>query len=343
MNFREAIRFRAAATPRRIVFPEADDPRIAEAVARLHADRLVVPVLVGEPSSVRAAIRQCGADPDAFEILDPATDLRRDSLAARLAERRRHRGWTIQDARERLTDPLIYACTLVGSHAADGCVAGAVHTTADVIRAALWGIGTSPGIATISSSFYMVVPPFRTGGGDEILNFTDAAVIADPDAATLADIAAAAVRARSRIVGDAPRVAFLSYSTKGSAAGGTVEKVRDAYQMFTSLHPDIAADGELQADAALIEAVALRKAPHSALRGQANILVFPNLDAGNIAYKLVQRLAHADAIGPVLQGLARPCSDLSRGASVDDIVAAACITALQSEGPAGAVTAEVRH
>jgi phosphate acetyltransferase len=174
------------------------------------------------------------------------------------------------------------------------------------------------------------VPPFRGGDAPEVLTFTDAGVVPDPTAEQLADIAAAASDARRRVVGDHPRVAFLSYSTAGSAGGPSVEKVRAAVDLFRAAHPDVVADGELQADAALIASVGERKSPGSPVAGQANVLVFPDLDAGNIAYKLVQRLAGAEALGPIIQGLARPCNDLSRGADVDDIVNVACITALMA-------------
>ena len=214
----------------------------------------------------------------------------------------------------------------------DGVVAGAVHTTARVIRTALGDVGLRDGVRTLSSSFFMEVPAFR-GSGAEVLTFTDPAVVPRPGPRRLAEIAAEAVRLRRQVIGDEPRVAFLSYSTLGSAGGRSVEAVREALERFRAWHSDVAADGELQADAALVPAVARVKAPDSAVGGGANILVFPNLDAANIAYKLVQRLAGAVALGPILQGLRAPVNDLSRGASSSDIVLVAAITALMASEP----------
>ena len=329
--FLDDLRQRAAAQPRRIVFPEGDDPRTIEAVARLQRERLLQAVVLGDPATVRSGLAAQGADPDAVRVIDHRTDERVAGFAARLAERRASKGWTEAIAREHLQNPLVFGAMLVATGEVQGSVAGAAHTTGDVIRAAIWCVGLAPGITTISSAFYMVVPPFRGTDGPEVLTFTDAAVVPDPDARQLADIGAAAARARRSIVGDEPRVAFLSFSTRGSADSPSVQKVRDALALFRAEHPEIAADGEFQADSALIRSVGVRKAPDSAIAGHANVLVFPNLDAGNISYKLVQRLAHADAIGPILQGLALPCSDLSRGASAADIMDTACITALQAQ------------
>jgi phosphate acetyltransferase len=308
VSFRNQLLERAARRGARIVLCEGEDPRVQAAAEQLRARKVAEPIVLGGNG------------------MDPAKDSRLGRIAHFLRERRPDRIRDGVHALDVAADPVNFGAALVALGQADGCVAGCACSTGQVVRAALWAIGTAPGVSLVSSSFYMVMP------GDVVLTFTDCAVVPEPTPGQLAEIALAAARDRSRLVGDSPRVAFLSYSSKGSAHGPQVARVQEAAAHFRQLAPNILSDGELQADAALIQDVGERKAPGSPVAGRANVLVFPDLDAGNIGYKLVQRLAGAVAIGPILQGLARPMADLSRGATPDDIVEVTAMVALQADG-----------
>jgi len=345
VSFLARVRERASRVGAQIAFPESDDPRVLEAAVRLARERVARPVLVLDPSSPDGgeAARATG-----LPCVDPLGYAGRiDAVAGALLRARTRRGLTHAAARRLARDPLACALFLVRSGTVDAAVAGAVRTTRELLKLALWLVGPAPRIRTVSSAFYMVMEQKADGGwwkaddgreaveraemGGDVLTFTDCAVVPEPTAAQLAEIALVAADARRRIVGDEPRVAFLSYSTHGSGGDEpSIRRVRAAVARVRRRAPALAVDGELQGDAALVGEVGRRKAPASAVAGHANVLVFPSLDAGNIAYKLTERLAGARAIGPILQGLARPVSDLSRGADADAIFHVAAVTALMA-------------
>ena len=305
MRFRDELRARAAGAGARIVFPEGSEPRICLAAATLVRLGIAEPILLGPGGH------------------DVATDPRLSAIGEHLRQRHPERVRDGVHALDLASDPLRFAAGLVALGEADGCVAGAGIPTADVLRAALWAIGLAPGHASVSAAMYL-------GIGDRVLTYVDVAVVPSPTPEQLAHAARAAAVDRRALVGDEPIVAFLSFSTRGSAVGVEVERMREAAERFRIIAPGIASDGELQVDAALVPAVAARKCPDSPVAGRANVLVFPSLDAANIGYKLTERLAGATAAGPLLQGLARPMSDLSRGADPDDIVDVAAMVALQA-------------
>ncbi|MDL2257397.1 phosphate acetyltransferase [Bacteroidales bacterium OttesenSCG-928-I14] len=332
MDLMQDIIDRAKANKQRIVLPEGTEERTLHAADRLTADGVANIILVGNPDEVMRLAEGYNLKHIRRDmIIDPVNHDKKEEYALLLAELRKKKGMTIEAARELAEDPLYLACLMIKAGDADGEIAGAQNTTGDVLRPALQIIKTSPGISVVSGAFLMFTKA-EEYGEDGLLVFADCAVMPNPNAQELAEIAVATAKTTKAIANIEPRVAMLSFSTYGSAKHELIDKVTEATRIAKEMAPEFMIDGELQADAALVPKVGNSKAPGSPVAGKANVLVFPNLECGNISYKLVQRLGNAEAVGPILQGMAAPVNDLSRGCSIDDIYKLVAICANQAIG-----------
>ena len=331
MDLLSQIVARAKRNKQRIVLPEATEERTLRAADRVLAEDMAHIILIGNPDDIKALASQWGLNHiGKATIIDPANNPKSEEYAALLAELRKKKGMTIEQARELVKNPLYLGCMIIKTEGADGQISGALSTTGDTLRPALQIIKCAPGVSCVSGGMVLISKQ-KEYGEDGILVVGDVAVTPMPDAQELAQIAVCTAQTARAVAGfSEPRVAMLSFSTKGSAKHEVVDKVVEATRLAHEMDPELKIDGELQADAALVPSVGAKKAPGSAIAGKANVLVFPNLEVGNIGYKLVQRLGDAVAIGPILQGIARPVNDLSRGCSVDDIYYMVAITACQA-------------
>ncbi len=333
MDLFDKLIAKAKSNRQRIVLPEGNEPRTLTAADHILADEIADIILIGDPVEIKKSAAELElAHISKATIVNPADPAVIDRYAPLLLSLRKKKGMSEEESRLTTANPLYLGCLMIKAGDADGQVSGAINTTGNVLRAAFQVIKTMPGIDTVSGAFVMLLPEGLPYGTDGLMVFADCAVVPDPTAEQLAQIAVAAAKTARDIAGIDPRVAILSFSTKGSASSPAVDKVIEATEIAKKLDPDLLLDGELQTDAAIVPSVASLKAPHSPIAGKANVLVFPNLEVGNIAYKLCQRLGGVQAVGPVLQGLAAPVNDLSRGCFPEDIYKTIIITCNQAIG-----------
>ena len=330
MNTLTKIRDKASRLKRRVVFPEGCELRIILAAKKILSEEIAQVTLLGDSKTIESLAKDHNLNLSKVEIINPTHSPDYNAYVDEYKELRKHKKITDEDAQTTIANPLYFGAMLVRNDKADASVAGSIHTTGDVLRAAIQIIGLKEGIKTVSSCFMMTLPNYRDEL-NKIFLFADGAVLPNPTSEQLVSIAASTAKTMKNILGIEPKIAFLSFSTKGSASHIDVEKVSKAYELFKTEYPDIIADGELQLDAAIVPEISQSKSPDSTLGGDANILIFPDLNSGNIGYKLTQRLANATATGPIIQGLAKPANDLSRGCTVEDIVDVTAIVVLMKE------------
>ncbi|MFG6318785.1 MAG: phosphate acetyltransferase [Clostridia bacterium] len=330
MSFIDDIKSKAKKDIKTIVLPEADDERVVLGGVKVIGEGFAKIVFIGKEEKIKNIAKKHDLDVSRATIIDPENSEKTEQYAKALYELRKDKGMTEEQAKELILDPVYYGMMMVKLDDADGLVSGANHSTADTLRPALQILKTSSDTKLVSAFFVMVVPD-KTYGADGVLLFGDCALNENPNALSLAEIARCSSNSFKAFVGKEPKVAMLSYSTYGSAASESVTKVREATNIIKEKYPELKIDGELQLDAAIIKSVAEKKAPGSDIAGEANVLIFPDLNAGNIGYKLVQRFAHAEAYGPICQGIAKPVNDLSRGCSAEDVAGVVAFTAVQAQ------------
>jgi len=326
----ESIREKASKKPKRIVLPESLEPRVIKAAKKVVDKGIAEVVFLGEKDKLIKEAKRFSLNLDKIEVIDYLNSSRFKSYAEEYFKLRKHSGITRKQSEEVIRRPIFYAAMMLRNNEVDGFVGGSINTSGDVIKAALHCLGVDESIGTASSSFIILVPNCKFGNNGLFI-FADCSVIPNPSSKQLSNIAISSADLMRQVLGIEPRIAMLSYSTHSSAEGNLVDKVTEATDLVKKRRPDLLIEGELQVDAAIVPEVARIKAPKSKLAGHANVLIFPNLEAGNISYKLVQRLAKARAVGPLLQGLTKPCSDLSRGCSVEDIVDAIAVTVVRAQ------------